>query len=141
MTGARSCGGLRCKCRGLNALGGWMRMLGTRRLWDFDARASLHRQVQIVGYGIHHEVGPAKRDYAQFCVGSGPDRVVDLGDDLWDAERLDRHLSGHDIAVVALSQREEDIGALSTGASQDLFVRAVAAHRGAFERLWKAIEG
>ena len=50
---------------------------------------------------------------------------------LRDAERLDRELGGHDVAVVALGQGEEDVGAFGAGPTQDVLVGAVAADGGA----------
>ena len=44
-------------------------------------------------------------------------------------ERLDRELGGHDVAVVALGQGEEQVGALGAGPAQDVLVGAVAAQR------------
>ena len=70
----------------------------------------------------------------------GPHRVVDLGDDLRDAERLGRELGRHDVAVVALGHGQEDVGALGAGAAQDVLVGAVAADRPAAERRRQAVE-
>ena len=54
-------------------------------------------------------------------------RVVDLGDDPLDAERLVGELGGHDVAVVALGQGQEHVGALGAGPAEDVLVGPVAA--------------
>ena len=56
------------------------------------------------------------------------------------AERLDAQLGGHDVAVVALGQGEEQVGVLGAGAAQGVLVGAVAAERGAAERRRQAVE-
>ena len=63
-------------------------------------------------------------------VGRRPHGVVDLGDDLRGrSKRLGRELRGHHVAVVALGQGEEDVGALGARAAQHVLVGAVAADR------------
>ena len=52
-----------------------------------------------------------------------------------------RRAGRHDIAVVALGQGEEDVGALDAGPAQDVLVRAVAADGGPAEGRWQALEG
>ena len=82
---------------------------------------------------VDHQPRPAEGGDAELRVGLGPDRVVDLGDDLVDAERLGRQLGGHDVAVVALGQGQEDVGALGPGPAEDVLVGAVAPDRLAAE--------
>ena len=74
-------------------------------------------------------ISPVRQSVAmpELGVGLGPQRVVDLGDDPADAERLGGELGGHDVAVVALGQGEEHVGALGAGPAQDVLVGAVAA--------------
>ena len=91
--------------------------------------------------GVHHQPRPAQRRDPELGVGLGPQRVVDLGDDPVDAERLGRELGGHDVAVVAFGQGQEDVGALGAGPPEDVLVRAVAADRLAAERGRQAVEG
>ena len=62
-------------------------------------------------------------------VGLGAHRVVDLGHDVRDPERLGRQLSREDVAVVAVGQREEPVGAFGAGTPEDGLVGAVAAQR------------
>jgi hypothetical protein len=45
-----------------------------------------------VGASIDHQPGPAQRGDPELGIGLGPERVVDLGDDPLDAERLDGQL-------------------------------------------------
>ena len=56
-------------------------------------------------------------------------------------ERLVGELGGHHVAVVALGQGQEDVGALGAGPAQDVLVGAVAADGVAAERRRQAIEG
>ncbi len=61
---------------------------------------------------VDHQTGPAQCRDADLGIRRGADRVVDLGHDVVDAERLGRDLGGHDVAVVAFGQGQEDVGAL-----------------------------
>ena len=71
---------------------------------------------------VRHSVAMPSSAYASARTGS-----LILAIDLLDAERLGGQLGGHDVAVVALGQGQEDVGALGAGAAQDVLVGAVAA--------------
>ena len=87
-----------------------------------------------------HQVGAAQGRDAEVRVRLGPDGVVDLGHGLAGAERLDAQLRGHDVAVVALGQGEEQVGVLGAGAAQHVLVGAVAAQGGAREARGQPVE-
>ena len=91
--------------------------------------------------GVDHHHRPVQRVDAQRGVGLGPDRVVDLADDVLDAERLGRQLGGQDVAVVAVGERQEPVGAFGAGTTQDALVGAVAAQGLAREARGQAPEG
>ncbi len=87
-----------------------------------------------------HQVGATEGGDAQVGIRLGANRVVDLGDRLAGAELLDAQLRGHDVAVVAFCEGEEEVGVLGAGPAQGVLVGAVAAQRGATERRWEAVE-
>ena len=62
---------------------------------------------------------------AEFRVRGRPHRVVDLGDDLLDPERLRRELGGHDVAIVTLGQGDEDASGCGPGAPEDIYRKSV----------------
>ncbi len=90
--------------------------------------------------GIHHQPGPAQRRDPELCVGRGPQRIVDLGDDLAGRQLLHGELGGHDVPVVALGQGQEQVGVLGPGTAQHVLIRAVAPHGVAGERAGQAVE-
>ena len=69
---------------------------------------------------IDHQAGAAERCDAKLGIRGGAHRVVDLGDDLARPECLDGELGGHDVAVVALGQGDEQIRILGPRAAQDV---------------------
>ena len=91
------------------------------------------------GVGEHRR--PADRGDPELGVGGRPDRVVDLGQDPLDAELLGRDLGRHDVAVVALGEGQEDVGALGARPAEDVLVRPVAADGAAPELCRQAVEG
>ena len=91
------------------------------------------RQPEVCIHGVDDQPGAAHRGDAELGVGLGAERIVDLGDDPLGAERLDRQLGRHDVAVVTLGQGQEDIGVRRAGAPQHVLVRPVAADRSAAE--------
>ena len=110
-----------------------------RRLADPWRRADW--QLEVGQQRVGHEVGPADRGDAEIGVRLGPDRVVDLGDDALDPERLGRQLGGHHVAVVTLGQGQEDVRAFGTRPAQGVLVRPVAADGIALERGRQSVEG
>ena len=104
-------------------------------------RAGVHGQAHEAGQGLDHHVRPADDGDAHRGVRLGPDRVVDLGHDHRHRERLGRQLRGEDVAVVALGEREEPVGALDADAPQHVLVGAVGADRVAREVLGQPVEG
>ncbi len=74
-------------------------------------------------------------------VGVRADRIVDLTDHVLDAEDLLRDLGGHQVAVVALGQREERVGLVDARLALYLEIRAVPEQRGALERRRKVLKG
>ena len=54
-----------------------------------------------------------------------PDGVVDAADRLAHAEQFLRDLRGHDIAIVALGHRDEDVGLADAGLLLDLLFGGV----------------
>ncbi len=90
---------------------------------------------------VEHEVRAADRREPEGGVRLGAQRVVDLGDDLGDAERLGGQLRGHHVAVVALGQGQEQVRALGSGPPEHVLVRAVAADGVALERGLELVEG
>src|SRR6185436_2421096 len=50
------------------------------------------------------------------------DGIVEAADDLWHVENEPRHLGRHDVAVVAVRDRDEGVGILDACAAQDIFI-------------------
>ena len=103
--------------------------------------AAADRQAEELVDRVGHQVRPAERRDPEVRVRLGPDRVVDLGDDPLRPERLVGELGGHDVAVVALGHRDEDVGVLGAGPAERVLVGAVAAQGVAAERRRQPIEG
>src|SRR6266536_3129643 len=64
--------------------------------------------------------------HPHFPVGTLTDRIVDTADNLLDIEDLFSDLACHNISVVAIGNGDEGVGCLNTGATQRLFVNAIA---------------
>jgi hypothetical protein len=99
------------------------------------------RQLQIRQDRVGHQVRPTDRGDPQLGIGQRPQWVIDLGDDLLDPEGLGRQLGGHDVPVVALGHRQEQVGILGAGTSEGVLVGSVTADRVALERAREAVEG
>src|SRR6185436_12552128 len=137
-------GGVRRRRRhGLAALAGRGVMLAARVLPGRrrEARPELEAEAEELADGARHEVRPAERGEAEVGICRRPERVVDLGDHVLRAERLGRQLAGHDVPVVALGHRDEQVGIRRPGPPQRVFVGPVAAHGGAAEGARQAVEG
>jgi hypothetical protein len=105
-----------------------------------DARPRRRGQAEVRVDRVRHQVRPAERRDPEVGVGLRADRVVELGHDLVDVERLVGQLGGHHVAVVALGHRDEHVGTARAGPLEDVLVGAVAADRGAAEGRWQAVE-
>ena len=104
-------------------------------------RARLAGSAHEAADGVDHPARPVDRVDAHRGVGLGAHRVVDLGHDVRDAERLGRQLGGEDVAVVAVGEREEPVRPFRAGAPEGGLVGAVAAQRLAREAGVEPAEG
>ena len=101
----------------------------------------LDRLVEEGEQAVDEDVRPAEGRDPEIGIGGGAHRIVDLRDDPLRPEVLDGDLGRHDVAVVALGEREEDVGILGTGAAEDVLVGAIAPDRAATEVGREPVEG
>src|SRR5579872_402188 len=70
--------------------------------------------------------GGTERHEAELPVPVGPNGVVDPRNHVLDAEHVPRNLRRHNISVIALADRDEDVGILDPRAAQHVLIDAIA---------------